>query len=319
MRLTHRRWAFTLIELLVVIAIIAILIGMLLPAVQKVREAANRSTCQNNLKQICLAAANYDSAYKYLPPGMISNYPVDTGFAWNWPHVGSLVFLLPFIEQDTVWRPIQASLPLLVNPDAGDPNMSIPAYNNPWWSVNPAATLANTRIRNFTCPSDTPYASSTGVFITFQTYPGFLTGGYMPGADYGRSNYLGVSGYLGSAPGYPYRGTLYNRSKEPLGRIPDGTANTLLFGEALGDTDRPPNVRNFSLSWFGCGALPTAWGLGVPQWYTFGSKHLAGVQFGFCDGSVRLLKTDKTTGNAYNAYIYASGIADGAYVTSNEL
>src|SRR3954454_9796425 len=109
-RADHR--GFTLIELLVVIAIIAILIGLLLPAVQKVRESASRLKCANNLKQIGLACHNYHNTQKSFPPGYlaVSSYTdgtTDVAPGWGWA-----AFLLPYLEQDNLYRQLSLNQPI---------------------------------------------------------------------------------------------------------------------------------------------------------------------------------------------------------------
>src|SRR5262249_29235117 len=117
---TRGRPAFTLIELLVVIAIIAVLIGLLVPAVQKVRDAAARIQCANNLSQVGKAAHNYQSTFATLPPGFLGPSPnlaaiqgIYNGqnYGFQGQYVGSLAYLLPFVEQDNVYQKMMAGVP----------------------------------------------------------------------------------------------------------------------------------------------------------------------------------------------------------------
>jgi prepilin-type N-terminal cleavage/methylation domain-containing protein len=312
------RRGFTLIELLVVIAIIAILMALLLPAVQKVREAANKMLCASNLRQIGIACHNYHNDYGRLPPGFLGPVPRATGFSWNGQHVGMLAILLPYMEQDNLRK----------NLVFGEDLKTMTAQ---WWTVPQNWTYSQTRLKMFQCPSDTVYEPVTwGTFVTlYSSYNGgtlTLTGGYYPtptGDVIGRSNYVGVAG---TGPGInqpasivPYwgyfEGMHTNRSDNTLGQlaVKDGTSNTLAIGEALGGVG--VGQRDFVYSWIGCGTLPVAWGLGRGQsptaqggsaWYRFSSRHAAVVQFCFGDCSTRGVRFGSTSTQAFTYWNYTT-------------
>jgi prepilin-type N-terminal cleavage/methylation domain-containing protein len=329
-----RRRAFTLIELLVVIAIIAILISLLLPAVQKVREAAARIQCANNLKQIGLGTLNYESAYRRLPPGYLGPMPnkVDpnfgtpappTGYVYSCQNVGVLGQILPFIEQANVYKMLMA----------GQPNdyLSPDKLYLPWWNYGSAWAAAQQQIPIFICPSaPRPDVVSTGQFALLHEWNDgqgneTLEGVYFPGYNgLGFTNYVGVAGYVGLADP-SYQGIFMNRTKLTMVQLTDqdGSSNTLMFGEAMGGdwprdyAGNPESSLDFDYTWMGCGALPTGWGVATPgsdQWYQFGSGHTATVQFCFGDGSVRGVFGAVD----YATYVYAGGWNDGvAYNMEN--
>jgi prepilin-type N-terminal cleavage/methylation domain-containing protein len=314
-----RRQGFTLIELLVVIAIIAILIGLLVPAVQKVREAAARTQCQNNLKQIGLAAHNYESTYKRLPPGYLgppnptaTTLPVSGGVQ----NVGVMALLLPYVEQGPLWNQMVAA--------AGSSYFSTQTVA-PYWNPavvpsSPLGPMALNQIPVYMCPSDSNgpnAASSIGrVHLWLDTTKNLLTisaGSSTPPAPlvgrWGWTNYVGVAGYFGTAYAN-FRGIFTDRSTLKITAIQDGTSNTLMFGETIGDVNASLNY-----TWMGAGVLPTAWGLPADPnkaiWPQFSSFHTGIVQFCFGDGSVRALRAGLTQSPDYNTYVYISGYNDG--------
>jgi prepilin-type N-terminal cleavage/methylation domain-containing protein/prepilin-type processing-associated H-X9-DG protein len=317
--LNRPRSGFTLIELLVVIAIIAILIGLLLPAVQKVREAAARTQCQNNIKQIALAAMNYESAYGILPPGnaMIPVY----GAGWAGSQgsgIGTLTFLLPYVEQTAIYNQLPQTM--FTYPPV------LPAGTF-WWGgiYNPAYTLSQSMIKTFMCPSDgTSTSPTTGIFallyVTGSSY-GF-EGVYFqePGVTVAPGNYASNAGTIANPPNDTFYGPLcgpyFTDSRTKIAFITDGTSNTIGFGETLANSDQ--GQRIYSSSWMGGTNMPTYWGLPDPgAWYTFSSFHTGIINFAFCDGSVRPIRKGIATtpfASDWYAFNWAAGMQDGGIV-----
>ncbi|MBL9163745.1 MAG: DUF1559 domain-containing protein [Planctomycetaceae bacterium] len=233
------RPAFTLVELLVVIAIIGVLVALLLPAVQAAREAARRSQCANNLRQVGLALLNYESGTKHLPPGAL----MLEGSAWS-------IYLLPFIEETNA-----KNLATIGESDAGNFQ-----WGNPGGPYQDAAQLGNnlrnvrvieTPIETYRCPSagmpeqqldvsaDNYYVMKRAPVSYIGVATGLQARQYDSGATYflcGEANppanpyYEGADGVL-----YGIRNGDKSDKGVPLKRIEDGTSNTAMVGEALHD------------------------------------------------------------------------------------
>jgi prepilin-type N-terminal cleavage/methylation domain-containing protein len=278
---SSKKSGFTLIELLVVIAIIAILIGLLLPAVQKVREAAARLQCMNNLKQLALGVHNYTQVNKHFPPAYTGK---GQGPGWGW---GS--YILPYVEQ----QPLHDALGVTTKP----------------FTILPTPT-EQTKLILFRCPSDTgPDLNSVRRNFAMSNYRAVM--GTISKKDpdwdlfYGNLDYGRYNAEAHRIVGTTGRGgIMWQNSKIKIGDIKDGTSNTVLIGECKFDLV----TTKWAAQIYGSRGLDNMphlaiWISDVMWWLdedsadingsapqAFSSWHPGGAFFAFGDGSVRFFR-----------------------------
>jgi prepilin-type N-terminal cleavage/methylation domain-containing protein/prepilin-type processing-associated H-X9-DG protein len=288
------RRGFTLIELLVVIAIIAILIALLLPAVQQAREAARRSTCKNNLKQIGLALHNYHDAHLTFPFGGSARYwngGGETVFNWR-------VFVLPYLDQAPLYNKMTPYFGGFENDAAKNATMAsltvfheqiIPGYQCPSEPIHGILTGlsgdGDNGLGGVTKAAVSSYNGSSGPTSPWAGNCLLCTGSVCLCHDGG--NHFGADGKV--------QGVMANNAKSTSIRdVIDGTSNTLLAGEV---TQIRNGVGNAYAQWDGIWAVSSTvtginWTARAAGWrsgHGFASNHAGGAHFLFCDGSVHFL------------------------------
>lgn len=326
---------FTLIELLVVIAIIAVLIALLLPAVQQAREAARRSQCKNNMKQLGLALQNYHDVFNAFP---VCYFDTSTGLggpiqgrSTSW-----MVGILPFIDQGPLYNTINMSYGLTTDPRCNYPTVNPPTSpSNAWAATQPISV--------FKCPTDTSpdkltgrsdgggpaamgvtsYKACAGSNWGWGTWQSGTTGVYAQ-TRWGASN-----NGLDRGNGFLFRGWSFPYSTK-MKDVSDGTSNSFAMGEAI------PNYSQWNWWWLhnattattsiplnappqcgGAAGLSRDAGLRAcagdwPNNYSFMSQHTGGAHFSMVDGSTTFISQNID----YNVYRNLATISGGETATS---
>lgn len=294
-----KKRAFTLVELLVVIAIIGILIAMLLPAVQQVREAARRVSCMNKLRQIAIGLHNYESAHRHLPPGWSAKvWPSTPGYGW-------MVYTLPFVEQGNVYDQIDFGVDVL--------NASPATREYSWDLVICPSSTHNSKVFELASWDDadtsfpvnfarTHYVGSIGSSVSTELME---DGTSCPSLTLGTTEER-------------IDGVFYANSNTRFADISDGTTNTIIAGERSDDV--------FDSTWYGVGTNAQYSGWRVVGWTgeppknrvdsqaahfhgfaQFNSMHPGVTMFSFCDGST----TGITDGIDYRVFTALGTIRGG--------
>jgi prepilin-type N-terminal cleavage/methylation domain-containing protein/prepilin-type processing-associated H-X9-DG protein len=321
----HSSVGFTLIELLVVIAIIAVLISLLLPAVQSAREAARRAQCTNNLKQMALAANNYESSSGCLPGGSYSGINPN-----NPPHWGTypenfscFVMMLPYFEQAPMYSAVNFNL---CSSDVANLTICGVRVNSlicPSDLQNDTITLPSTRSSSGVSPGWSFNLIPSGPGAVYPLPPGTWLQAFTSYAGNAGTFTFGYSNLMPTSVLSQFNGVIYNDSSVKIAGITDGTSNTILFGEhskgllfrldpGYAVSDNAWNSGRWYDTLFSA-LYPLNQGNGNNQSiandsYYFptaaGSQHPGGANFAFVDGSVRFIK------NSINSWSFSLRNAD---------